>query len=305
MKHSFWFDKGKKLILLFIGVIIIGSLLYIRVIYHRLPKELYFVNLTENKLIIWHYDIIILICIAIIIAIPILIICYKQINKISLNINPNNIIIKIIQVLNNIIEEALFIVYEFLINLIPDAYNKLGYNKLAKLALNFCSFCEYKYILGIDYVIRVIIIACLTIDVLVYFKLNLFYKSLLLLVIFLGVKFWLYCLRDWSNNKEIFKEKLDITHENVGTPHEKHKIKFLPAYQHQNLNLMYYIQQYRNCLTVSQYLANLQEFRDYYNPRFNLMYYSIYLLNFSYVIISNIIYIYYIILPFSNYTPWI
>ena len=227
----------KKLFLFLLGSFIVSFIFYFRVIYQRLPKKLFFFKLVAFDKIVYNYNIIFFVLFLGIFSVIILLLNYKKINNVPIKISFESFV-KVILKLNLLIKNALFSVFEFVITLIPDAYYKMS-----KLALNFCysKLSSFHYVLGLQYFIRTLILFFLYFDILMFFKLNFFYKSLLLLLIPLIIKLWLYSLRDWSNNKEKFEEKLDIKSENIGTPQEKHKIKFLPQYINKNLDLKFYV----------------------------------------------------------------
>lgn len=262
-----------------LGSIVIVFIIYFRVLYQRLPRQLNFWE-DDNTL---KYHLILIILIFLLLAITICYISLKLILKLPFKAN---ILVLNLHRIYLLITKSTFIVYQYCISKFEDPFDALGVYimKFYELTVN-----RQLYLLCIEYCIRLLLLIALSIDILIFFKLAVFYKLLPLLTVNLLLQFWLYLLKDWSNNKDTLEEMLEINTEVIDNAKEKTKYRFTVAYANQSLDLLYHVIQLRNCIAIKTYLVNLDALRDYYNSRFNFLYYLAYLILFSYILLANFI----------------
>jgi|ERR1700748_861580 len=278
-------ETTKSIISFLTGLLIIFFILYFRLLYKRLPKSLYFtIKDFDNQY--YNVPIIIFITVMTIISLCFIYISIRILNNKPFQISYNKITLTIIK-LYQIISESLYAVHCFIVNKIPNGYVLIG-NLIMKFY--YSPISQYRYITLFEYTIRTIICFSFLFDIFIHFELNYFYNALSLIIFIILLKLWLFNIKDWASisNVELAKNYLNIESKNVGTEFEEHTISFKKIYENQNLDLNYHIEQYRNLVTISEYIQDFHDYELYYNLRFRLFYYSLFLIGCIYIIIQNI-----------------
>lgn len=65
--------------------------------------------------------------------------------------------------------------------------------------------------------------------------------------------------------------------------------KYKPSEGHEDIDLEYYIDQYILCNKLKGYLDMFDTYKNYLNPRFNIVIYSIYVFLWYFVLYCNVI----------------
>lgn len=273
----------EKLILysyLLLGFSIITHISYIRLIVVRLPKELYIYDLQHNinlRVVLLIFGGLIIATFKIISSIMIL---YKVTGKTSL-------FTKLGKTITEIIANALFEVYNAIVEKIPDAYDKLS--AISKKFYQTFSLISETFFIVIDYIVRSVILLFFIIDVFIYFRLDLMYKALYLLIISILIKGFFYMLRDIASNLETLENDLIITDKGIdsytGLPKTAYRFRDV----NETADLNYHINEYIFCSKLTGYLNNYDRFSRYLQPLFSLVLYSLYFFTWSYIVYINII----------------
>lgn len=111
-----------------------------------------------------------------------------------------------------------------------------------------------------------------------------------LLCISLFIKVIFYALRDFANNLEDAKSFLII--ENIGedlkTQQPITEFNLKPEYK--KLNLDYYVKQYILCSKLTGYFQIYDQYLKLLTPYFNIIIYTLYLIGWSFIIYSNLLF---------------
>ena len=268
------------------GMFLILSVLYYRVILKRLPKDLYFI-IGKNDTSIYNIPIIIFVFTVILISIVAVYVCLRVLNDRPFK-RPNYKITHVFTNIHKFIGNSLYTVFAFIVNRIPD-----GFDKVTRIIMKFYfnKISNYDNLLLFEYSIRSVICISFLYDVFINFQFNYFYNSLTLLILILILKIWIFNIKDWASNLETVKSHLVIEDIAIGTTNEKHLFSFKPEYENQGFDLKYHVEIYRNLLTISEYLRKYHDYKFYYDLRFNLLYYSLFLVGCLYILIYNLFYI--------------
>lgn len=270
---------NKKIIIfinIIIGLLLIIFTIYRRIFVVRLPKSLYIFNDTINYVLLVTVILGFLIC------------SYYLIITIRLIFLKNKFKRNFFTKLNDIIENALFEVYNSCANYIPDMFNKISL-----LAENFYALfhkrMEYT-LLFLLFFIRLIIIIAFLIDIFIFFKFNYFYKALYLLCISLFIKIIIFILRDFANNLEDAESILIIEDRGIDSETQLPITTFKLKEEYKNLNLQYYIKQYILCSKLTGYFEMYDCYSKFFTPYFNFSIYLLYLIGWLYILYQNINY---------------
>lgn len=283
------FNKNNRLnfvISFLFGSLIIIYIFYIRIIFKRLPKEMFMYFYTDTQ-IVYNYPIIYFVIFSIIFSIAILIISFKNIYYPDKETKIPFIITKIIKIILDFITKSLFTVYLFFINKIDNSY---AFFSAIIMKFYFITESKKHYIFVFEYIIRCVILIALFVDTFVFFKFKFFYHSLILLIIPLIIQIWFFTLKEFSRAIDFFEQRLSITYKEKDSPNQVISYKISRQFENQKLDLMYHLKEYRNCASIKEYLEEFNFERAHYNLRFNVIYYILYLINFIYIFAINIFY---------------
>jgi hypothetical protein len=284
MKKLQLLENFKYLIYFIIGFLLISFVVYFRILYKRLPKILWFYE-SIGEFLYWNIPIVVFVFLMLIFSCLMIFLSIRGITETTIIIKPNKLVLFFIH-LTDMVKKSLYVVYSFITNKIPDGFNKVG--KLIMLFFN-SKLSKFEYILFIKLFIRSLICIFFIYDVFVCFKLEFFYKGLILLIINIIIDIWMFTIKDWSTtNIQAAKNLLDVESFNVGLPDEYHNIKFSKKYENLNLDLNYHIEIYRNLGTMCDFSEAYDCTKRYYTQRFNLIYYTIILLSCGYIILKNL-----------------
>lgn len=260
-----------------IGLLIIFYTFYNRLIVIRLPKSLIIFN--ENVL---NYILLVFILFNFFISCFLLIINIRQILDYK---NSNGFFKSLVEKITYYLDNVLFEVYNYFLNLLPNSYEKMS--KIASYFYSiFHKYTEELFVL-ILFTIRLSIVIAFLIDVFVFFKLHYMYKMLYLLCFSLTIRCVFYILRDFSKNLQEIESYLDM--KLVGYDYKDdlpiHEYSLKEEFQH--LDLPYYASHYILTSKLTGYLERYDYYSRVYTPYFNIMLYTLYLIGWSYVIIVN------------------
>lgn len=281
--------KSKILFLLniILGSFIILYTIYIRLIVSRLPKELYIITDSIHEYV--NLKLIIIISCGFVTAITQIIINIIIIYDIQ---KAPGIIKQIFIKINNIIDNALFEIFNLIIDHTPNAYKKMS-NFVTKFYAAMKDYSEASLLLLL-YFIRLLILTAFLLDVFMFFRLWLMYKFLYLLCFYLAIKILLYSLKDFASNLDTLEKRLLIIPEGMdtdtGLPITRYESKENNLTQNQ---LDYYAMQYIITNKLSGYLAAYDRYNNLLTPYFNILVYFLYFIGWSYIIYENIIWLWY------------
>jgi hypothetical protein len=269
---------NKKIILflnILIGILFVGFIFYRRVLVIRLPKSLWVFVDDINYFLL--FTIILGISVS---SYQLIVILYNIIKK-------NNIKSNFFLKLSQLVENALFELYNFICNCIPNIYMKVS-----TLAENFYAlfhkYSEY-VLLFVLYTIRILIVIIFLIDIFFFFKFDYFYKALYLLCISLCIKILLYILRDFANNLNQAESYLIIEDKGFDATSQLPITEFSLKEEYQKLNLDFYIKQYLLCSKLSGYFIRYDKYSTVFSPYINLFIYSLYFIGWFYVLFKNLL----------------
>ena len=271
----------KQLYFRIMGLSIIGLFIYFRFIIERLPKDL---NLFNNDTI--NYSIFFIIVLFFLSG---LYGFYINI-KILLNKNNfNNIFIKIINKVIYTIKSYVTSIYDWIIQTIPDSLYKLTY--LIKLFYDYMGHKERLLFILFQIVPYMMVALMLSIDVLVFFKLNFFYKTLPLLALPLLFNVWKYIMQECINaieTKLIAVVNIEHSFEKDG----RDKFRFSKKTDTTQDVLLKCFQKdvpaYLELYPIRGFIEIYNKFTTKYHPRIQILFYSTYILNCIYIIYINI-----------------
>lgn len=271
-------NKFATYLYLITGFFIVIYIIYIRFFLVRMPKDLYIDFSSETyKIKIIFLILSIIICFFIIINNII----------IEFNLNKKNNRFDIISgFITKIIDNSLKQLYTVFISFFDDAYNITS--KISTKFYNYCHIYPETLLLFITYIIRLIIVVIFLTEIIFVFKLNYFYKSFGLLCIILFIKIFIYVLRDFASNIEALEEALIIKDcgidEETQLPITKYTLK--PEYSDNNLD--YLIKEFILCNKLSGYLEMYDRYSKFFNSKFNILLYTLYLCGWLYILFCNL-----------------
>lgn len=274
--------SNRKLLFIFhviLGFSIVFYTFYRRVIFIRLPKDLYFWQDDQ-----FNYNLLLFALIGFSLCTYIF---YKSIKLFFDKGSSTTWINRILYKINLTIENALFEVYTVIGNRM--FFNP--YTHVSFLAQKFYKYFHKKpetFFLFILYFIRLIILCSFLIDIFIFFKLNYFYKASYLLCISLLVKILFYILKDFSNNLEETASFLDITSLSINTETNLPRTSYHLKEKYKHLDLHYHVGQFILCSKISGYLHVYERYSDFFTPRFNILLYFLYTIGWSFILIKNI-----------------
>lgn len=272
-----------KYIYIIIGFFIVVYIIYIRLFLTRNPKDLQF-NPLDNTYNIKIFLVILssIICINIIINNLLIILKLESTQKYF-----RIIITKVTLLIENSLKQFYTSIVLF--------YDKLYNNRcdfISKLSRKFYDFWhvypEY-YLLFIAYAIRILILLIFLFEIFIIFKLNYFYKSLTLLCVTLFFNFLLFLLKDFAELGDTYKDALNITHVSIDVETQLPITNYSLKSEYQDNDLEYVVNEFILCNKLSGYLEMYDKYVTYFNPRFNIIIYSLYLVGWLYVLYINLI----------------
>lgn len=267
---------------LLLGIFIILNTLYIRVILIRLPKELFLI--INNQV---NYRLCVIVVLGLITS---LVILYQNLQDLLKKKHKTSFLYYMTFKLKFLIDNALLETYFRIFNLISNGYTKLA-NLIAKFYNTFGKQPETLF-LFLNYIMRFLILSMFLIDVFWFFKLNYFYKSLILLCIPICINIWFYILKDFSKNIEQIQLYLVIEDKGIDPKTHLPITEYSPAEGYTNMDqdtLIYYANQYILLSKINGYLAVYNNLSTYYVSRFNIIIDSMYLIGWLYILSFNII----------------
>lgn len=263
---------------LLLGLLIVIYIFYVRMILVRLPKELY---LWDEDC--FHINMCLMAFIWITLSIYFIVISISKLFLFEIKFNKmKDILIKI----QDIIEKSLYEVYRW-----PERFMDNGYDAISKITSKFYSFWgkrDERIFVFIPYVIRIIILFAFLFDVLITFKLDYFYKCLILLCISIGINILFFVLKDFSGNLDDVENTLIIKYLGVDDETKLPIHNYSPAPGYEDINLNYHTMQYILLSKLKGYLELYLALQNYYSPRVNLFIYSLYLIGWLFIISKNI-----------------
>jgi hypothetical protein len=268
--------KIKAFFYFFIGILLVGFLIWNRLIRSRdivdfvNTKPIYFLSLIINVLIISFlmYQIF----------------CILNI-KLKIKFSSISLFAKFTQKLNSVINDIFKITFNYIFYNIPKVFSlgdklyKLGsylYDNiyLNKLWLNLI-------VISFSVLPKVIVSLLFFYDVFIHQQLNLFFKSLILLIIPLFFSVFLYTLKDFSytNRKIIQTQHLDITKMANGNAVIKAKVEFKSQAQFKE-----YADMWNKFGSILIFSGATQDLVIKYSLYVNLFCYLIYLIGWLYIL---------------------
>lgn len=263
-----------------IGFIFVLYIIYIRFFLVRIPKNLQFNLLDYNYKLKMSF-----VLFSIVVCIVILITNLKIILKISDNANKLTFIFEF---LSKFIDNSLQSFFGFIVSLYKDIYDLIS--NFSKTFYDFWHIYPEYHLLFIIYFVRLIILLIFLMEVFISFKLDYFYKSLILLCIVLIIKVIIFVLRDFASNVEFLQEVLIIEdlgiNEETQEPVTNYKLKS----GYEDNDLRYLAEQFILCNKLSGYLEMYDKYNKFFTPKFNIIIYSLYLIGWLYIFYWNIIF---------------
>ena len=183
-------------------------------------------------------------------------------------------------------DRALFEVYRAGNFIIPD-----GYDKIARIANQFYLKFGNKpegLLIFVSFFIRFIIVTVFLIDVFYFYKLDYFYKVLILLCIPLFNNLLIYILTDFAKNLDEIKSCLIIKDLGMDNETKLPITRYSPSPGNEHIELNYYIEQFIICSKVSGYLQIYNSILQYYSLRCNIIIYVLYLIGWLFIVYKNI-----------------
>ena len=273
-----------KVFNIIIGLFIICYVFYMRVLKIRMPRDLNMFNP------VMQYGLILIACTWLLTSLYIIIKSILQIYNVN---NNKGFLQEMISQLQDLIENALREVLNVIANLKKNSDEFIF--SIAKRFYNFFGTRNEILLLLISYSIKTIIVFAFLFDVLFLFELKYFYKSLILLCIPISINILLYLLRDFTTNLKEAESFLSIKETSIdavtGEPH--YSFNIADEYLKDNLDLQYHIDYFIICSKLTGYLEVYDFLASYYNARFNIIIYGLYLSGWSYVLFINIMNIFY------------
>ena len=274
----------RKLFYRVFGISLILIYIYIRFVYERLPRGLFFLHIKDN-----FYEIdFFLMFLTIIFFLISLFFAYfymKHLLKLPVKIY-NTFIIKYLTKFALVIKNSLFAIHELIADNINNSYEKL--KKLVKIFYNKLGHKELFLILFFTCFPYVIIIISFLWDVFINFRLYYFYKSLFLLVIPLLFNIWLYFIEDLIGNMEDIENIFLIEHKFLENG-EDH-FKFVARSENQPMSkdvADYYIKEYLDLVPFSGFLKSYRKLENYYKPRVLFLMYFAYVSGWLFILYKN------------------
>ena len=267
-----------KYFYILLGFVMVSYIIYVRIFLVRVPKDLRINFWSDNynvKLLFLFLSIII--CFIIIIKNVLIELGIKsKENKLSV----------ILENISNIIDISLKHFCSFLACFFHNPEDILSYIS-DRFYYYWHKYPEY-YLLFITYIIRSFIVLIFLIEVFFKFKLDLFYKSLSLLCIILVIKIFIFVLKDFAQNLEALREALIIKDcgidEETVLPITNYSLK--PGFEDNDLH--YLIKEFIICNKLSGYLSLYDRYKTFFQPKFNIIIYSLYLIGWSFILFTNI-----------------
>lgn len=271
--------KINKILYILLGLVIVSYIIYVRIFLVRLPKDLQ-INFCSDTYYVKLFFLVLsfLTCFFIIIHNV----------RVELHIRPReNTLLIILGSISNIVEISLKHFCSFLASFFRNPEDILSF-----ISDRFYSYWhkypEY-YLLFITYIIRSFIVLIFLMEVFFYFKLDFFYKSLILLCFILVIKILIFILRDYASNLETLQDVLIIKDcgidEKTQLPITNYSLK--PGYEDNDLH--YLIKEFIICTKISGYLFMYDRYKIFFQPKFNIIIYSLYLIGWFFVLLANIL----------------
>ncbi len=259
------------------GFFIISYILYRRLFLVRLPKDLYII--TNNQI---NITLLVILWISLIISGYLI---YRNISVLyNKKVTESYFFKKMLQI-NTIIENALYELYHYIGNIFKDPYDMISY--ITQKFYKYFGDISETFFLFILYFIRFTILLCFLIDVFIYFRLELMYKSLYLLCISLLIKLFLFILRDFSTNLEDLRSFLIIEDRGIDQETKLPITDYSLKENYKKLNLEYYVGQFILCSKISGYLEMYDRYSRFFSPYLNIIIYFLYFLGWLYVLYIN------------------
>jgi hypothetical protein len=284
-------NKYNKIFLILLGGLLVAILFYLRVLRVRIPKDLraYYM---EDNLLKDNSIIMILSIIFISVTLIRLILLIKA--KLLYN-NSNQITVWIKTKLNVLFEYRLTSIYAFYVYITEYIYPKNSYYIFEKICFNlFFNFNNFNlYIIIFEIIPRLIIYLCFFIDILIFYKFDLFYKALFLFIIPIIFNIIIFLFNDFAcsnvQNLETLVYKKSLK---VGTPDEYHET-YLVNPQHwlskDPQAFLDTVEKYRNVLSFKEYFLRYSLTKKFIFEFWISLFINLSLLiGWSYVLILNI-----------------
>lgn len=266
----------KKLFYILLGVVLTLYIIYIRLIVIRAPRDLILFNSTYN------YKLIFIMSMGIIIS---LFLVYKNMRIILEKKESNNIINQLITTLNKTITNS----FNELFNFILFTFVKEPYEVCSLFAKKFYALFSKiteGIFIYINILLKFIILIVFLIDVFYFFRLNYFYKALILLCISICISIVMFILDKVANNLPLIESYL-IKGETVDSVTKKVNLTFSASPGNENIDLDYTVEEYAICSKIRQYLDIYFSLNHYYLPRFNIIMHLLYLFGWLYILYHN------------------
>jgi len=180
-----------------------------------------------------------------------------------------------------------FVIYEILDKVIPKFYDKLLF-----FCFKFYDIFGHRSeatLIFVTLFVRTILLIAFFIDVFIFFKLHYFYVTLVLLLIPLCIKVLIFILEDFSKALDEIKSYLII--EDCGIDEETNLplTNYKPSPGNEKIDLYYYVEQFIICNKITGYLKMYNMFLNFCNPRFNIIYNTLFLVGWILLCISIVI----------------
>lgn len=260
------------------GFILISYIFYTRILVVRLPRDL---NLYLNNEL--NIKLLIIISTGITLSIYLLMVNLLFFKH---KVLKETLISATLLKLKKFIERALFEVYNLVISIIPNSYERIS-----KFSSWFYSIFGNKtegFFVYLTYAVRFFILFTFLVDVLYFFKFNYFYKSLILLCIPLVINFLIFALTDFANNFDDAKSYLIINALGLDEKTQLPITSYSPSPGNEDINLEYHIEQFILCSKIKGYLNVYNLVLHYYSIRCNIIIYSLYLIGWLYIILHSL-----------------
>jgi hypothetical protein len=252
---------------------------YIRVILNRLPRELIIFQETFIN-----YRLLFILITGI--GVSSLMIIISILKLLHIELAPRKSFTNFNEIINKALEEVYGFIFSFFEN---------PYEKTVNIADKFYKIFGQKtegFFIYISYTIQFIILVSFLIDVFWFFKLELFYKALSLLIITIAIKILFFSLRLYSTNLSDLESMLVITTTDQIDPETNTPIveySPIPQLNHViDFNFSEHMLQYKLCSKINGYLEIYDLASKYFSARLNLIIYPCYLIGWIYILYQNI-----------------
>lgn len=133
-----------------------------------------------------------------------------------------------------------------------------------------------------------IITVTFIIDVFIFFRLEYFYKSILLFTVPLLFNIWLNFIQDIASNLNVIYERFFVTHKYLPDGQDSFSFTIRAGISLTQEHQTYYIQEFLKLIPLQGFLDSYYNIENFYKPVMLCFMHSIYIFGWFYIFITNI-----------------